>query len=198
MNLRKQFSAALNPKVALNALKGKLTFAQLATKYRIQEGQNSSWRKQAFEGIAGTFSGKAEGADVSQQVDVKKLHAQIGLKSIHQKPKTTMPRPGCRKCKYLFKDAAITRPIQVWCADISYMPMRKGSLYLVAVVAKIENQVTCKVLSWKLSSAMNADFCIDALVKTIAHYGKPDIVNTYQGCQFTSPRFVNVQLDTGA
>jgi transposase len=126
MNLRKQFSAALNPKVALNALKGKLTFAQLATKYRIQEGQNSSWRKQAFEGIAGTFSGKAEGADVSQQVDVKKLHAQIGLKSIHQKPKTTMPRPGCRKCKYLLKDAAITRPIQVWCADISYSADAQG------------------------------------------------------------------------
>lgn len=124
---------------------------------------------------------------------VRRLMAKIGLTPIYQKPKTTVPHPEHRKYKYLLKDVAITRPNQVWCADITYIPMRKGFLYLVAVM----DWATRKVLSWKLSNTMEADFCIEALEEAMAKYGKPDIFNTDQGSQFTSPRFVDVLVDAG-
>ena len=85
----------------------------------------------------------------------------------------------------------IDKPNQVWCSDITYIPMRKGFLYLVAVM----DWATRKVLSWKLSNSMEADFCIEALNEAIATYGKPAIFNTDQGSQFTCPSFVDVLID---
>lgn len=78
MNKRKRYGADFKAKVALDALKGDLTLAQLATKHGVHQRQISSWRKQAVEGMAGVFSGKAEAGETSQQVDVEKLHAKIG------------------------------------------------------------------------------------------------------------------------
>jgi transposase len=78
MNKRKRYGAAFKAKVALEALKGDLTLAQLATKHGVHQGQISSWRKQAVDGMAGVFSGKAEAGDANQQVDIEKLHAKIG------------------------------------------------------------------------------------------------------------------------
>lgn len=124
---------------------------------------------------------------------IRRLMAKIGLVPIYQKPRTTIPHPEHRKYKYLLKDLVIDRPNQVWCADITYIPMRKGFLYLVAVM----DWATRKVLSWKLSNSMEADFCIEALEDAMARHGKPEIFNTDQGSQFTSPRFVDVLLDAG-
>jgi putative transposase len=114
--------------------------------------------------------------------------ARIGLAPIYQRLRTTVPHPEHRKYPYLLKGLEITRPNQVWCADITYIPMRRGFLNLVAVM----DWATRKVLSWKLSNTMEAAFCIEALEEALAKYGKPELFNTDQGSQFTSPRFIEV------
>jgi putative transposase len=87
----------------------------------------------------------------------------------------------------------IDRPDQVWCADITYIPMRRGFLYLIAVM----DWATRKVLAWRLSNTMDADFCIEALEEAICRHGRPGIFNTDQGSQFTSPRFTEVLREAG-
>ena len=124
---------------------------------------------------------------------VKRLMAKMGLSPIYQKPKTSTPHPRHPVYPYLLKGLVIDRPNQVWCADITYIPMRKGFLYLVAIM----DWATRKVLAWRLSNTMEADFCIEALEEALARFGKPDIFNTDQGSQFTSPRFTGVLKDAG-
>jgi putative transposase len=87
----------------------------------------------------------------------------------------------------------IDRPNQVWCADITYIPMRRGFLYLVAVM----DWSTRKVLSWRVSNTMDVEFCIEALEEALARFGRPEIFNTDQGSQFTSPRFTGVLQAAG-
>jgi putative transposase len=122
---------------------------------------------------------------------IRRLMAKMGLVPIYQQPRTTIPHPEHKKYRYLLKDMVIDKPNQVWCSDITYIPMRKGFLYLVAVM----DWATRKVLSWKLSSSMEADFCIEALQEAMVTYGKPAIFNTDQGSQFTCPGFVDVLLE---
>ena len=124
---------------------------------------------------------------------VRRLMAKMGLAPIYQKPRTTIPHPEHRAYKYLLRGLTIDRPNQVWCSDITYIPMRRGFLYLVAVM----DWATRKVLSWRLSNSMDAEFCIQALEEALARYGPPEIFNTDQGSQFTSPRFVDVLKDAG-
>ena len=114
---------------------------------------------------------------------VGRLMAVMGLSPIDQKPRTSDPHPQHPIYPYLLKDMAITRPNQVWCTDITYIPMRRGFLYLVAAM----DWATRKVLSWRLSNTMEADFCIEALQDALARFGRPEIFNTDQGSQFTSP-----------
>ena len=117
--------------------------------------------------------------------------AKMGLVPFYQQPRTTIPHPEHKKYRYLLKDLVIDKPNQVWCSDITYIPMRKGFLYLMAMM----DWATRKVLSWKLSSSMEADFCIEALNEDMSKCGKPTIFNTDQGSQFTCPGFVDVLLD---
>jgi putative transposase len=124
---------------------------------------------------------------------VGRLMAVMGLSPIYQKPRTSDPHPQHPIYPYLLKDMAITRPNQVWCTDITYIPMRRGFLYLVAVM----DWATRKVLSWRLSNTMEADFCIEALQDALVRFGRPEIFNTDQGSQFTSPRFTQVLKDAG-
>ena len=119
---------------------------------------------------------------------VRRLMRLMGLTPVYRKPKTSIPNPEHTRYPYLLRDLAITRPNQVWCADITYIPMRKGFLYMVAVM----DWHSRKVLSWRLSNTMDADFCVSALEEALAKYGKPDIFNTDQGSQFTSFAFTNV------
>jgi putative transposase len=119
--------------------------------------------------------------------------ARRGLEPIYQRPRTTVPHPDHQVYPYLLRELAIERPNHVWCADITYIPMRRGFLYLVAVM----DWSTRKVLSWRISNTMDADFCIEALEEALARYGRPEIFNTDQGSQFTSPRFTGVLRDAG-
>jgi putative transposase len=118
----------------------------------------------------------------------RRLMRLMGLAVIYQKPRTSIPHPEHKRYPYLLRELTITRPNQVWCADITYIPMRKGFLYLVAIM----DWYSRKVLSWRLSNSMDADFCVSALEEALAKYGKPGIFNTDQGSQFTSFAFTNV------
>lgn len=110
------------------------------------------------------------------------------LVPIYQEPKTSQKHPEHKVYPYLLRGLAITRPNQVWCTDITYIPMRRGFLYLVAVM----DWHSRKVLSWRLSNTMEAGFCTEALKEALARYGPPEIFNSDQGSQFTSTDFTDV------
>ena len=124
---------------------------------------------------------------------VRRLMRLMGLEPVYQKPRTSTPHQEHKRYPYLLRDLPITRANQVWCADITYIPMRRGFLYLVAVM----DWHSRKVLSWRLSNTMDTDFCVTALEEALAKYGKPDIFNTDQGSQFTSFAFTNVLRENG-
>ncbi|WP_157870992.1 IS3 family transposase [Gluconacetobacter diazotrophicus] len=290
---RKRYSAEFKSRVSLEAIRGEQTLSELASKHGVHQTMIAQWKRQAVEGMAGIFSGKAAPEAAASPADVEKLHAKIGqllverdflrgclcavgraqrrqmidlkrprlsvvrqcallqlnrssvyyrpvpesegnlelmrlidaqfletpyygsrqmtrhlrrlghdvgrkrvrrlmatmgLRAIYQKPHTTIPHPGHRKYPYLLRDLVIDRPNQVWCSDITYIPMRKGFLYLVAIM----DWSTRKVLAWRLSNTMDAEFCIEALQEALIRYGAPEIFNTDQGSQFTTPRFTDV------
>jgi putative transposase len=112
---------------------------------------------------------------------VCRLMLKMGLAPIYQRPKTSEPHPRHRTWPYLLRRLTIDRPNQVWCADVTYIPMRRGFLYLVAM-----DWFSRKVLAWRLSNTMDADFCVTALEEATARFGRPEIFNTDQGSQFTS------------
>jgi putative transposase len=122
---------------------------------------------------------------------VRRLMRKMGVTAIYQKPRTSLPHPAHKIYPYLLRGVAIERPNQVWCADISYIPMRRGFLYLVAIL----DWHSRKVLSWRLSNTMEADFCVAALEEALGRYGTPDIFNTDQGSQFTSQDFTQALKD---
>ena len=124
---------------------------------------------------------------------VRRLMAVMGLAPIYQHPRTTVPNPAHRIWPYLLRDVVIDRPNQVWCTDLTYIPMRRGFLYLVAVM----DWATRKVLSWRVSNTMDVEFCVEALEEALARFGHPEIFNSDQGSQFTSPRFTGVLQQAG-
>ncbi|MBI0537401.1 IS3 family transposase [Roseomonas sp. KE2513] len=297
---RTRYSAEFKAKVALEALRGELTTAQLAAKHGIHQTMVGEWKRQAMEGLTAVFSGKSAVQESAKatEADVEKLHAKIGqlvverdflakgvrpmsldrrrqliepgdpdlsvvrqcelvsisrsgfyhrpagetalnlevmrlidaqflqtpwygsrqmarhlrregyvvgrkrirrlmakmgLVPIYQRPRTTVPNPEHRIFPYLLRGLAIDRPNQVWCADITYLPMRRGFLYLVAVM----DWATRKVLAWRVSNTMEVEFCIEALEEALARFGRPEIFNTDQGGQFTSPRFTGLLQQAG-
>ncbi len=119
---------------------------------------------------------------------IRRLMRLMGLEAIYQAPKTSEPHPAHRIYPYLLKGMTIDRPNQVWCADITYVPVQRGFLYLVAIM----DWATRHVLAWRLSNTMDARFCVEALTEALARYGKPGIFNTDQGSQFTSFDFTGV------
>jgi|TARA_R100000501_G_scaffold6292_1_gene13765 putative transposase len=133
---------------------------------------------------------RRDGIEVGRR-RVRRLMAKMGLAPIYQRPRTSDPHPQHRIYPYLLRNLAIDRPNQVWCADVTYIPMRRGFLYLVAIM----DWATRKVLSWRLSNTMDAGFCVEALEEALARYGKPEIFNTDQGSQFTSDAFTGVLRD---
>lgn len=124
---------------------------------------------------------------------VRRLMAKMGLVPIYQRPRTTVPHPEHRIYPYLLRDLIVDRANQVWCADITYIPMRRGFLYLVAIM----DRATRKVLSWRVSNTMDMEFCLEALGDAMARFGRPGIFNTDQGSQFTSPRFTSMLAAAG-
>jgi putative transposase len=116
---------------------------------------------------------------------VQRLMRLMGLEAIHPKPRTSRPAPEHRIYPYLLRGVAVTRPNQVWCADITYIPMACGFLYLVVVM----DWFSRRVLAWRLSNTMDAGFCVEALEGALDRYGPPEIFNTDQGSQFTGLAF---------
>jgi len=130
---------------------------------------------------------RREGYGVSR-TRIRRLMKLMGLSAIYQKPNTSTPNVQHKVYPYLLRGLSIDRPNQVWCADITYIPMPRGFLYLVVIM----DWATRKVLSWRLSNTMEADFCVDALDEALRLYGQPEIFNTDQGSQFTSAEFISV------
>ena len=124
---------------------------------------------------------------------VQRLMRLMGLEAIYPKPKTSRPHPENKIYPYLLRGMKIDRPNQVWATDITYIPMNRGFMYLVAVM----DWHSRKVLSWRVSNTLEADFCVEALTEAIDRYGAPDIFNTDQGAQFTSEAFTRVLKDNG-
>ena len=124
---------------------------------------------------------------------VARLMRLMGLEALYRRPRTTVPHPEHRVYPYLLRGLTIDQPNQVWAADITYLPMPKGFLYMVAIM----DWHSRKVLSWKLSNTMDAEFCVEALKEALDVYGKPEIFNTDQGSQFTSLDFTGVLQDAG-
>jgi putative transposase len=122
---------------------------------------------------------------------VRRLMRLMGLEAIYQAPRTSTPHPQHRIYPYLLRNLTVDRPDHVWCADITYIPVRRGFLYLIAIM----DWATRHVLAWRLSNTMDAGFCVEALHEAMARYGKPEIFNTDQGSQFTSLDFTGVLKD---
>ena len=140
--------------------------------------------------IARTLS--ADGFPIDRK-RVRRLMRRMGIEALGPKPRTTKPAPGHKIYPYLLRDLKIERPNHVWAADITYIPIGKGFLYLVAVI----DWASRAVLSWRLSNTMDASFCVEALEEALARHGRPEIFNTDQGSQFTGAAFTSVLIKAG-
>ena len=119
---------------------------------------------------------------------VRRLMRVIGLRSVAPQPNTSRRAPGHKVYPYLLAELDVERPNQVWCADLTFIPMAHGFLYLVAVM----DWHSRKVLSWRLSTTQDAACCVEALEESLERYGRPEIFNSVQGSQFTSAAFTGV------
>jgi putative transposase len=133
---------------------------------------------------------KAEGCEVGR-LHVATLIKRMGVEAIYRRPSTSKPSPGRKIYPYLLRNLTVTRPNQVWASDITYVPMARGFVYLVAIV----DWFSRKVLAWRLSITLSVDFCVEALEEALARHGKPEIFNIDQGSQFTSTDFIKVLKD---
>jgi len=116
---------------------------------------------------------RREGFDVGRR-HVRTLMRRMGIHALYRRPRTTILEPKAAIYPYLLKDLCIERPNQVWATDITYIPLAKGSPYLVAIL----DLATRRAMAWRLSNTMSTDFCIEALNEAITRYGAPEIFNT--------------------
>jgi len=133
-----------------------------------------------------------EGHDVGRR-HVVTLMRRMGIEAIYRRPRTSIPAREAAIRPYLLGNLSITRPNQVWASDITYLPMAHGFLYLVAIL----DVASRKVLSFRLSNTLTADFCVEALQEALAKFGAPEIFNTDQGAQFTSEEWIKVLEGAG-
>ena len=133
-----------------------------------------------------------EGVPVGRR-RIRRLMRKLGLWAVRPKRNTSKPNPAHKIYPYLLRGKVIDQPNQVWASDITYIPMRQGFLYLVAII----DWATRRVLSWRLSNTLTAGFCVEALGEALAQFGKPNIFNTDQGSQFTSDEFTQTLRDHG-
>jgi len=124
---------------------------------------------------------------------VRRLMRIMGIESLAPKPGTSKRQPKHPVYPYLLRGMTINQPDQVWATDITYIPMHRGFMYLIAIM----DWATRKVLSWRLSNTLDTRFCVEALKEALSNYGAPEIFNTDQGCQFTSEAFTSVLKSSG-
>jgi putative transposase len=125
---------------------------------------------------------------------VATLMRTMGLEALYRKKSTSKRNPEHKVYPYLLRGLTIDQPNHVWCADITYIPMERGFVYLFSVL----DWATRRVLAWRLSNTMTTDFCIEAVEDAISRYGRPEIFNTDQGSQFTDHAFVKLIKDDNA
>lgn len=148
------------------------------------------YTKRPYYGIPRiTFALQQMGYKVNHK-RIKRLMQRMGLQAIYPKPRTSEPHPGHTVYPYLLRNLAITEPDQVWCSDITYIPMHGGYIYLVAIM----DWYSRYVLSWELSNSLSVTFCLRALEQAFDQ-SLPGIMNTDQGSQFTAHEFVNKLLN---
>jgi putative transposase len=135
---------------------------------------------------------RAEGASVNRK-RVQRLMRLTGIAAIGSKPRTSKPALGHKIYPYLLRNLTIERANHVWAADITYIPIGRGFLYLVAII----DWASRAVLAWRLSNTMDVSFCLSALEEALARFGKPEIFNTDQGSQFTSAAFTGALAQAG-
>ena len=133
---------------------------------------------------------RGEGVVIGREM-VATMMRRICIEALYRRPNTSKPAPGPKIYPYLLRRLAVDRPNQVWAMDITYIPMARGFVYLAAVV----DWFSRRVLAWRLSITMEVDFCLDAVEEALAKYGRPEIFNTDQGCQFTSAAFTDLLLE---
>ena len=142
-----------------------------------------------------TLQLRSEGHDINRK-RVQRIIRTMGIVALGPKPNTSKPAPGHKIYPYLLRGLKIARPNHVWCADIAditYIPIGRGFLYLVALM----DWASRAGLSWRLSNTMDASFCVEAREEALAKYGKPEIFNTDQGSQFTGMDFTGALLEAG-
>lgn len=132
---------------------------------------------------------KRKGYNIGR-IHVRTLMRKMGIEAIYKKPRLSKPHPGHKIYPYLLRNLDITKANEVWCTDITYIPMAKGFCYLVAIM----DLASRKILSFRLSNTLDVSFCIEALEEAILKYGKPHIFNTDQGSQFTSDAFTDILI----
>jgi putative transposase len=134
----------------------------------------------------------AEGCKIGRR-HVTTLMRRMGIEALYRRPRTTKPEPGHKIYPYLLRGVEIARPNQVWAMDITYIPMERGFVYLAVVL----DWFSRRVLSWSVSITMEAAFCVETLEDALSRHGKPDILNTDQGSQFTGAAFTGVLIKNG-
>ena len=124
---------------------------------------------------------------------VATLMRRMGIEAVYCTPRTSQRHPIHKVYPYLLRQLEVTRPNHVWAADITYIPMQRGFVYLFAVL----DWASRRVLAWRLSNTLTTDFCLEAVQEALTRYGTPEIFNTDQGCQFTSLEFTGLLKDHG-
>lgn len=128
---------------------------------------------------------RREGHDIGRK-HVRTLMWRMGIEALYRKPRTSIPAREAAIYPYLLENRVIERPNEAWASDITYVPMAHGFLYLMAII----DVASRKVLAWRLSNTLSADFCVEALEEALAKFGPPEIFNTDQGSQFTSEEWL--------
>jgi putative transposase len=128
-----------------------------------------------------------EGSSIGRK-HVATLMRKMGIEALYRRKNTSRRHPAHPVFPYLLRGLQITRANQVWAADITYLPMARGFVYLCAVM----DWATRKILAWRISNSLTADFCVEAVQEAIARFGVPEIFNTDQGCQFTGSEFITL------
>jgi putative transposase len=128
---------------------------------------------------------RREGHSIGRK-HVRTLMWRMGIEALYRKPRTSIPAREAAIYPYLLENRSIERPNEAWASDITYVPMAHGFLYLMAII----DVASRKVLAWRLSNTLTADFCVEALEEALKKFGPPEIFNTDQGSQFTSEEWL--------